>query len=136
MDEPDNRVVRPPRNRTIGIIGKPKLSRTEHDALAYIGRCIARRGQRLATVPAPGTAAAVREGVESEGGEVVALAENVVDASDHTFIYPDTTLLTRLLTAYPDLHDRSDITVIHTKDLSTWVLAAKEVLIEVGLTPP
>lgn len=136
MDAPDNRPVRPPRNRVIGIIGKPKLSKLERDALTYIGKCIARRGQKLATVPAPGAAGAVREGVESEGGEVVSLAENVIDASDHTFIYPDETLLTRLLTVYPDLHEREDITVIAPHELPLWTRAAKEVLIEVGLTPP
>lgn len=137
MDQPDNRELeRQPRNRTLGIIGKPKLSKAEAKALTYIGRCIARRGQRLAIVPAPGTATAVREGVESEEGEVVTLAADVIGASDHTLIYPDTTLLARLLTAYPDLQDNDKVTIITPENLPLWVQAAKEVLVENGIEPP
>lgn len=125
------------RLKTIGFLGKTSLTAAENAALTYIGWCLARLGHKLAIVPAPGTATVLREAVESEGGETISLDKGVIESSDHTLIYPDRRLLYRLLTKYPDLHERDNVTVIRDEaDLILWVPAIRQVLLEQGRQIP
>lgn len=136
MDGTDNGQVRTP--RLIGIIGKLVLNAHEKEALVYIGRCIALLGHTLVIVPAKGTADAIREGIQVEGGETRELETGVIDTADHTLVYPDKRLLSRLLTAYPDIKDNANehVTVIAADLLDEWVDAMKLILIEKEITPP
>lgn len=119
-DGPSRPARRSPRNRTIGIVGKSVLTDEEKATLTFVGRAIARLGHKLAFVPAKGTADRVREGFESEGGETVVLERDVIGQADHTLVYPDKRLLTRLRTTYPDLTTRADVLVIREDQLEEW----------------
>ncbi len=127
---------RSPRNRTIGIIGKSTLTDEEKATLTFVGRAIARLGHKLALVPAKGTADRVREGFESEGGETVVLERDVIGQADHTLIYPDRRLLTRLRATYPDLNERTDVLVIREDQLEEWKWAVITTLEERNVPVP
>ena len=140
LDQPDNRrsdrTQRSPRNPVIGIIGRSVLTDDEKATLTFIGRAIARLGHKLALVPAKGTADRVREGFEFEGGETVVLEKDVVGTADHTLIYPDHRLLTRLRATYPDLEVRADVLVIQQHQLEEWKNAVEVTLDDKGIERP
>lgn len=122
--------------RRIGVIGKATLTADETTKLTYLGRCIARLGHTLVATDAAGFTAAVKSGVEREGGQLVAVGRAVIDAADHTLVYPDDKLLGRLERAYPDLHTRSDVLVVRSEQLDEWLDAVLTVMRERGVDPP
>lgn len=128
--------VRRPRPRNIGIIGKAKLSAKETVIFHEIGRCIAALGHTLVTIPAEGTASALREGVEREEGEVITLASGIIEAAEHTFIYPDPQLLNRLKQKYNDIEERDDVTILTPATLPQWYNAVRTVVSETGIPLP
>lgn len=71
-----------------------------------------------------------------ENGTVTTVAADVIGASDHTLIYPDDRLLTRLLTTYPDLHERTNAVVIPAHELKEWLNATLTIMYERGVDPP
>lgn len=121
----------------IGIIGKTTLTEDEIEDLTYLGRCIARLGHTLVSIPTPGTETVVREGMKAEGGVTVELETDVLGNADHTLVYADDRLLRRLLNVYPSLREMSNVTVLHEGLLVKWVVAVERVLDEKNLgTPP
>jgi len=135
LDRPDNRPSGE-RARTIGILGKSKLSTEEAEELHYLGQLIGTLGVTLAYIPTDGTSDAVRKGVEAADGETQRLDRGVIQHSDHTLVYPDGRLLTRLLTAYPDLEDNDKVTIIEEGCVSRWITALTRLIEEKGLTAP
>ncbi len=123
-------------NPIIGVIGKSVLTNKEKDTLFFIGRCIARLGHTLACIPAKGTADAVREGVKAEGGGLLELEANVIGTANMTWIYPDRRLLSRLLTAYPNLQAQDNAVVIREDQLDEWRAAVETVLADKDIATP
>jgi hypothetical protein len=121
-----------PQPRKLGVIGKGSLTPYEEEGIRYIGRCIAVLGHTLVIAEAPGVAAAVRGGVEVEGGEVLLVPNRVIEQSDLTLVYADSPLLTRLRSAYPDLDTR--VTMIDNID--RWLDAIKTIFHQLKLEPP
>ena len=119
---------RRPEHKVVGFIGRGTVNHYEAASLRYIGQCIARLGHTLLIVPAKGAASALREGVEAQEGEVRTLEAGVLDVADRTLLYPDTLLLARLKTAYPDLEQRENVVIIEDTQLDQWVDAMKEIL--------
>lgn len=124
------------RNPVIGIIGKRTLTSRERQALIYIGRCIARLGHTLTLAPSPGVADTVREGFEAEGGTVIPVDHGVIDTADHTLVYPDKRLLTRLQAAYPDLEAKDNVLVVTANQLDEWVTAVNKTMANKGMPLP
>lgn len=133
---PDVRPERRPRYPDIGIIGKTTITDEELEDLHYLGRCLARFGHRLTSIPTQGTEAAVREGVKAEGGRTLDLETDVIGTADHTLIYPDERLLRRLLRAYPDLQTKTDVTIIPEDKLITFLAAINNELRDKNLGHP
>jgi hypothetical protein len=124
------------RNPVIGIIGKRVINSRERAALRYIGRCAARLGHTLAFVPAKGVADAVREGAELEGGELLPLERDVIGVANHTHVYPDKRLLSRLLAVYPNLESMTNVLVIREDQLDEWVDAVNQTMKDRGVPLP
>lgn len=122
--------------RRVGFIGKGDIEPYDIAQLWYIGRCIAKLGHTLVIVPADGAANAIRRGVEAEGGAIEALDSGVIESSAHTLIYPDTRLLERLRTRYPDIEERKNVTIIREGQLDGWFDAMKVILTERGINLP
>lgn len=137
LDRSDEREVgEPTRARVIGILGKPDLTDEEAGELRQLGQLIATLGCTLAYIPTDGTTSAVREGVEAADGEMQRLDRGVIQHADHTLVYPDGRLLTRLLAAYPDLEDNAKVTIIEEGCVAKWNVALTRLCEEKGLTPP
>lgn len=136
VDRSDGGQVGQPRNPRIGIIGRPVLNADEKRALRYLGRCVALLGHSLVFIPTKGTADQLREGVEAEGGVTHVLESDVIGNADHTLIYPDKRLLTRLLATYPNLNENENVTIIEETNLNIWIAAVTQLLTERGITPP
>lgn len=132
MDGPGHR----PKQLTLGVIGKRTINNQERATLRYLGRCFAKLNRQVALIPAQGVAAAVREGYESEGGVVLELETNVIGQADHTLVYPDKRLLTRLLNVYPNLHDRDNVLIIEPEKLNELVKAINGTLATRGIPAP
>lgn len=130
LDRPDDRPIDrvPGGTRTLGIVGKSRLTPREKTTLRYLGRCFARLDRTLAYVEAPGAASEVKEGVEMEGGSLLRLERDVIGQADNTLVYPDKRLLSRLLTAYPDLFDMPNVQVIEPDRLDELVTAINKAL--------
>jgi hypothetical protein len=128
--------VRRPQHKLIGFIGRRLISDYEAASLTYIGRCIAALGHTLVIVPAPGAAAALREGVEAQGGEVRTLEAGVLEVADRTLLYPDPKLTERLRAAYPDIDERENVVFIEERQLDEWVDAMKSILSDYGIARP
>ena len=135
QEQPAGTVARP-RAQLIGVIGKPDLSAYENACLQYIGKCIAALGHTLVIVPAPGTATAVRVGVEAQGGEVRELEAGVLAVADRILLYPDSRLTQRLLKMHPDLKERANVTFIDPDMIDEWVDAMKQILTDYGIARP
>ena len=116
----EQRRRRTPRNRVIGILGKSTLNDKEKTTLYFIGRCIARLGHTLAFIPTKGTTDSVREGMETEGGKLLPLERDVIGTADHTLVYPDKRLLSRLSNLYPDLNAKANVLIIREDQLNEW----------------
>lgn len=125
-----------PKSKLIGFIGKGDITDYEAACLTYIGKCIARLGHTLLSVPAKGSETALRVGVEAQGGAVRSIAAGVLDAAERTLLYPDPQLTERLKQAYPDIEDRDDVVFIHEGQLDEWVDAMKQILDEYGINRP
>jgi len=125
-----------PRNRVIGVIGKSRISADEKTKLRYAARCIVRLGHAVALIPAPGVANAIREGVEIEKGELLELENDVIGHADMTHVFPDARLLERLLTAYPNLHEREDVFVLDPSELDKYTQACSTLLQRRGIPLP
>lgn len=139
MDRPDDREVRTRTGATprlIGIIGKTVLNDQEKASLRWIGRAIARLGHHLAYIPAKGTSDQLREGVEAENGETQRLDTQIIETADHTLIYPDQRLLSRLRNSYPNLDNEENVSVIDPPELPLWIKAIEALLNERGITSP
>lgn len=130
------RTERRPRYPDLGVIGKTTVTDEESEDLHYLGRCIARFGHRLTSIPTKGTEHAVREGVKEEGGRTLDLETDVLGTADHTIVYPDERLLRRLLIAYPDLRTRQDVTIIEPEQLSRFIAAINNLLRDKNLGHP
>lgn len=135
-DRPGQQPERRPRYPDIGIIGKTSITDDELEDLHYLGRCLARFGHRLTTIPTPGTENAVREGVKAEGGRTLDLETDVLGTADHTLVYPDERLLRRLLTAYPDLKERTNVTILTDGQLIGFIAAINNLLRDKNLGHP
>lgn len=122
--------------RLIGVIGKSVLTDAEKQKLYRFGQCIAILGHTTAVIPTKGTADQVSEGVKAQGGEIRVLESGVIDASDHTFVYPDSRLLSRLQHQYPNLTENKNVTVIREDQLDRWLVGTIRLINELGLTPP
>lgn len=131
MDGADHQQVRA-RNRTIGVVGRANLTEDERTALVEVGAIIAKLNRTVATVPALGTAQAVREGVELEGGTLLDLESDVIGQADHTFVFADKALLTRLQARYPSLATLPNVTIVDTA--TEWLEAMRVVAEEHGIT--
>lgn len=125
-----------PKSKRIGIIGKANLSSYEEASLQFIGKCLAKLGHELVIVPAPGTATAVRVGVELQGGSVKTLDAGVLSVADRTLLYPDPRLTERLEQTNPDIHQRDDVVFIKESELDEWVDAMKSILTDHGIPRP
>lgn len=136
LDRPGDGPTRRRRNDLIGIIGRSVLNTEEKAAFIFIGRSIARLGRTLAYIPSKGVADKVREGVEMEGGKTLVLERDVIGTADHTLIYPDQRLLSRLRTSYPNLEAQVDVGIIEERLLPEWLDAVRDVLDEHGLEHP
>lgn len=136
MDRSHNRQSRDLPRRRIGIIGKTVLNDAEKQKLYRFGQCIAILGHTTQLIPAKGTADQVSEGVKAQGGEINVLEVGVIDASDHTFVYPDPRLLSRLRHSYPNLDTDKNVTVIREDQLDRWLVGTITIINELGLTPP
>jgi hypothetical protein len=124
-------------SRTIGILGRRDLSDEEAADLFYLGQLIATLGCELIYIPTPGTSDQVREGVEAADGETRRLDRGVIQHAGHTLVYPDPTLLTRLLAAYPDLEDNDKVTIIEEGCVPAWNKALTKLIEERGdIAPP
>ena len=126
------------RETRIGFIGRADITEEERTDLIFVGRCIARWGHTYVSVQAQGAEAAVREGVEIEGGQVESLQTGVLETANQTLLYPDTRLLVRLRNKYKDLRQREgkSVTVLERGQLGWFVNAVKEVFEEEGLEIP
>lgn len=76
------------------------------------------------------------KGVEVEGGSTRVLEGKIIDSVDRTVIYPDGPLLARLLTAYPDIQARADVTLIYEGQLPELVNALNTILTERNIALP
>jgi hypothetical protein len=133
LDGPE---VRNLRNPVIGIIGKRVINTRERAALRYIGRCAALLGHTLAFIPSKGVADAVREGAELEGGKLLVLEHDVIGTANHTLVYPDRRLHSRLLAAYPNLEAMTNVLVLREDQLDEWVEAVNETMKDRGVPRP
>ena len=122
--------------KKIGIIGKTTITTRERAQLRYLGRCLARLGHPIVVVPAKGTVDAVREGVKSENGEIVEIDKGVIDTADNTWVLTSRRLLSRLLTVYPDLHDKDNVAVFDSKELDEVIRLTNEALKRQNIEPP
>lgn len=124
-------------NQRIGFIGKASITRSEARKLTLMGRYIARTGRTLVYVPAQGSAEAIVSGVQGEGGVTEAIRSGVIGASDHTFVYADARLFTRLQEAMPDIVDSRAVTLIFSElELDIWLRSIRAVFESQGITPP
>lgn len=122
--------------KKVGFIGTDLATKTEKRQLHFIGRCIARLGHSIITTNTAGSVSALREGVLVEGGDALDVEAGVIDQSDHTLVFADERLLSRLHERYPDLHERSDVVIIEKHQLLEWVDAMSSLLIERGIAEP
>ena len=142
MDRPESRQAAParpvprPNPRKIGFIGKSSITAYEAACLEYIGKCLAQIGHSLVLVPAKGSAAAMRVGVEAREGKVHEVQSGVLDQADRILIYPDTRLFQRLEQTYPDITERENVVFIYPNQLDEWVRAMKEILNDYGIALP
>lgn len=130
LDRPDNREdrVRTGSPKRIGIIGKADLTEEERTALFRLGTQIAQLDCTVVLIPTKGTANTVREGVEAADGETEIVDRGVITRADHTLVYPDSVLLTRLLEAYPDLEDNDKVTIIDEGCVPRWNVAMEQLI--------
>lgn len=132
-----NPVAQRPQPRSIGFVGKTNITDYQAAILTYIGRCIAALGHTLVIVPAKGSATALREGVELQGGKVRTLEAGVLEVADRTLLYPDPPLLARLEHTYKDLRARHDVAIIEDDNaLDGWLIAMKRILTKFGIDLP
>ena len=138
MDRTPNRDAEPTRTvrKRIGFIGRGDIDTRETGLIWYIGRCFATLGKTVVLVPAKGAAAALKEGVEREGGRLEELTSGVIESADFTFIYPDQRLLSQLKRKYTDIEKRSDVLIIPQDHLDLWYTALQSVIGEKGLVAP
>lgn len=125
-----------PKAKHIGFIGKADISDYETACLQYIGKCLAALGHTLVSVPARGSEAALRVGVEAQGGAVHSIGAGVLDTAERTLLYPDPHLTERLKKAYPDIEHRDDVVFITDGQLHEWVDAMKQILDDHGINRP
>ena len=125
-----------PAHRVVGFIGRGTISDYEKIALTHIGKCIALLGHTLVIVPAPGSASALREGVEAQGGEVRLIEAGVLEVADRVLLYPDPQLTARLRAAYKDIDKRENVVFIKDNQLDEWVDAMKSILSDYGINRP
>lgn len=122
-----------PVGRRIGFVGRNTITEDEGDILRNIGRYIARFGHTLVIAPTIGSVNAVREGVVSEGGRIEEVTAGVLDASDHSLLYPDPQLLQRMRERYPDIETNPRYSIITPDNLVEWYDAISTVAREKGI---
>jgi hypothetical protein len=122
--------------KRIGFIGLAQPTSEEARILRYIGRCIAKLGHTLVTTEAQGAAHEMREGFRAEGGALVSVDKGVIEASDHTHIFPSQSIEERIRQQYPDIDDRDNILLLRRDQLYEWRNAIEEVLKDRGVTRP
>jgi hypothetical protein len=133
MDRTDTGAAKPAgtlRPRRIGFIGKGTLTPKETGLVWYIARCVAKLGHTVVLAKAAGVAKAVEEGVGYEAGSLEVVRTGVIEASDHTMIYPDSPLLIKLKARYPDIETRTDVAIITESNLDEWYDAVRTILTE------
>ena len=144
MDRPHNRQKAPAtavrerrlRNPRIGFIGKGKVSAQEKGSLYHIGKCVAAIGHTTVIIPAPGATDALREGVKAQGGKLDEVQQGIIEAADHTWVYPDIPLLERLEAKYKDLGERPDVLIIQEHQLDEWVEAIHTLMDSLSIPVP
>jgi hypothetical protein len=139
MDRPETgttKSARTLRTKRIGFIGKGTLTPKETGLIWYIARCVTRLGHTVVLAQAPGVSKAVEEGVVFEGGGLDIVLTGVIEASDHTMIYPDSILLDRLKVKYSDILTREDVAIITEDNLDEWYDAVRTILSNRGVALP
>ena len=122
-------------SKTIGFIGKTKITDEEKDLLIQLGHAFALSGYPIVLIPQKGACEAVRVGVELGGKEAVAIEKDTISQSAHTFVYADERLLSRLRTANPSIDSNPKIFLLTSPEGIQEILsAAKIVLAERGIT--
>lgn len=129
-------LARRPKPKRIGFIGRNDINDTEAATLRQIGRAIARLGHTLVTVPTEGATARLREGVVDEEGVMVDLQTGVLEASDHTLLYPNPRLLARLREKYPALENEYKVTILQPNQLSLFWQSMVQIMQEMGMDIP
>lgn len=114
----------------IGFIGRRDITDREGKILILIGKALARLGHTLVTVPTEGATARVREGVETEKGGLLDLQSGVLEQSDHTLLYPDPQLLSRLTDKYPDMQTQYKVTILRPDQLESFWWAMRQIMAE------
>jgi hypothetical protein len=130
------RTVRNWKQKRIGFVGKGVLTPKETGIIWYIGRCIAKLGHTVIIAKAQGATGALRDGVEREGGSLETVTSGIIEASDHTWIYPDPQLTAKMKMKYPDLLERDDVIIITEEQLDEWYESVRTVLLERNVALP
>jgi hypothetical protein len=129
-------VGRRPTHKLVGVIGRPDITDYEKACLYHIGQCIAKLGHTLIIVPAEGVAAAIRGGVESEGGSVQTVEAGIFQLADRILIYPNPQLLVRIKRAQPDYESNKKVVIITQEQLEGWVDAMHTLLRDYDIPRP
>lgn len=93
-------------------------------------------GHTVVLAKAKGASNALEEGVKKEKGSLEIVQRGVIEASNHTIIYPDPQLLLKLKQKYPDIESRKDVGIIKEAELDAWYDAVRQITVEKGFKLP
>lgn len=120
--------------KTIGFIGKTKITPEEENLLNELGHSFALSGYPVALITQKGACQAVRVGVEVGGGEIIEIEKDTIAQSAHCFVYADERLLSRLRISDPSIEENPKILLaLAPEGIREWLEAARIVLSQRGI---
>jgi hypothetical protein len=120
--------------RSIGFIGKLKVTEEEASLLTQLGRSFALSTYPVVLIAQKGANEAVRVGVEEGGGNLQIIEKDTLSQSAHCFVYADERLLSRLRTSDASIDTRPDVFLLTDPEGIREILsAAKTVLSQRGI---
>ena len=122
--------------RRIGIVGTLAISKKDKPLFFWLGRALFRLNKELLAIQTKGLVGQVRDGFELEGGSVVQLEGNLVEAADRTYAFVDDKLMKALSNRYQDIENREDIVLIWPKDYEELRQVVSDIMGERGIPLP